>query len=331
MLKNIVGCDFPKKILASAVISGNHAGAYLFFGPRGVGKTLTALEFAKALNCESPVEGGSCDTCASCRSIDHGNSPDVTLWSPEGQNTKIEQMRHMREEAWHAPLRAKFKVNIIEKADTMNEESSNSVLKLLEEPPDYLVNILLYENTSKILDTIASRCAKIRFTPAPAEEVISFLTETRGADPERASLCALHSGGCPGRALEILDDDRFDEKRAVIADAAESILTRDIHSALIHGERMRSLTDGSQKDSAKEALDMLAVYLRDIYAASLDPENADIVNADQAEEIRFRASRAGNKDLPGVIRQIIETGYALSGNANPQIALESLLTRVISD
>ena len=112
---------------------------------------------------------------------------------------------------------------------------------------------------------------------------------------------------------------------------AESILTCDIHSALVHGEKMRSLTNGSQKDSAKEALDMLAVYLRDIYAASLDPANADIVNADQAEEIRFRASRAQDKDLPGVIRKIIETGYALSGNANPQIALESLLTRIISD
>ncbi|MBQ7526068.1 MAG: hypothetical protein IJT09_06505, partial [Abditibacteriota bacterium] len=177
MLKDIVGCDFPKKILASAVTSGNQAGAYLFFGPRGVGKTLTAMEFAKALNCENPVEGGSCDECASCRSIDHGHSPDIMLWSPEGQNTKIEQMRHMREEAWHAPLRMKFKVNIIEKADTMNEESSNSVLKLLEEPPDYLVNILLYENTSRILDTIASRCASLATSLLPlAALTTSFAT-----------------------------------------------------------------------------------------------------------------------------------------------------------
>ena len=128
------------------------------------------------------------------------------MWSPDGQNTKIEQMREMRDLAVFKPVRGKWKINIVEQGDTLNEESANCILKLLEEPPDYLINILLFRNTASALPTIRSRCQIIRFTQANTDELAARLVEDFGVENDEADFLATYSQGCPGKAIDLIGD-----------------------------------------------------------------------------------------------------------------------------
>lgn len=128
----IIGQQLAKRVLVKAVAENAPTHAYLFLGLQGTGKATTAIEFAKALNCENQKEGNACGECAICRAIEHGNFPDIRVWSPRKRDTPIELMQEMRNQAKFKPVRGKWKVNIVEQADTLNEHSANCILKLLE-------------------------------------------------------------------------------------------------------------------------------------------------------------------------------------------------------
>lgn len=359
----IIGQQLAKRVLARAVRSDRPAHAYLFLGLQSTGKTTTALEFAKALNCENPIDGGACAECLTCRSVEHGNFPDIRVWSPDGQNTKIEQMRELRELANFRPLRGEWKVNIIEQGDTLSEDSANSILKVVEEPPDYLVNILLYRNAASVIPTIRSRCQLLRFTQASTEELTARLTEDYGINAEQAEFLATYSQGRPGAAIEMVGNTEFFEKRDSIARLAEAAASRNPWLALKLAESLRPPkskkdaaaeedSDDYEQDAAEpapkiqehrpakkasardgtiESLDMLLVWYRDLLAAKLQGEGAAVVNSDRRDDIlRQCQSYKHAGPLVGAVESILRAKRGLLGNANPQIVTEALMMRLVS-
>ncbi len=256
----IIGQEMAKRVLSRAVREGSPTHAYLFLGPEGSGKTTTAIEFAKALNCENPRDGHACGECAVCRSIEHGNLPEVRMWSPDRkkqkQDTTIDQMREMREFAMLRPVRSRWKVNIVEEGDTLNEESSNCILKLLEEPPGYLVNTLIFRNASNALPTIRSRCQLVRFTPVSAAELVDRLLEEHGATNDQARFLATYSQGCPGRAIRLMEDPTFFDRRDAIADVAGQAASGNPWSALKLAEEVMSFIE---QESVKASEDLATV------------------------------------------------------------------------
>lgn len=148
--------------LAQTVKSGLLAHAYLFLGPKE--KTMeNALELAQAANCPSLVEGNGCGTCLSCRKISHGNHPDVIITEPMGATFKIEQGRELQKKVSFRHFEGKYKVMVVTGADVMTIAAANSMLKILEEPPERTIFILTAENGDNILPTILSRCQVIKF------------------------------------------------------------------------------------------------------------------------------------------------------------------------
>ncbi|MCX8052863.1 MAG: DNA polymerase III subunit, partial [Armatimonadetes bacterium] len=222
----IIGQSLAKRILMRAAQEQHPAHSYLFLGLEGTGKLTTAIEFAKALNCERPVNGNACEECDLCRLIKHGNLPDIRIWSPDGKNTKIEQMREMRDLAVLKPMRSRWKVNIVEQGDTLNEESANCILKLVEEPPYYLVNILLYHTVAAVLPTIRSRCQIVRFIQVNTEELVNRLVEDYGVTHEEARFLAAYSQGCPGKAIRLIGDTEFIGLRDAVARVANAASNR---------------------------------------------------------------------------------------------------------
>lgn len=327
----IIGQELAKRVLLKALRSENPTHAYLFLGLQGTGKTTTALEFAKALNCESPVDGQACGQCAICHAIEHGNFPDIRLISPDGQNTKIEQMREMRDLARYAPVRGKWKVNIVEQGDTMNEESANCILKLLEEPPGYLVNILLFKNAASMLPTIRSRCQLIRFTQVNAAELSNRLVEDFGADPHNAEFLAAYTQGCPGRAIEMLGNDVFFARRDELIKAAGLAASSKPYIALKLAEILRKTDEKkSQRDAVIESLDILTIWYRDLLATKLKGEEASVVNLDKLEEITRQSNRYPHSGhLANSIEAMVHAKRAILGNANPQITTEALMMRIV--
>ncbi len=349
----IIGQDLAKRVLSRAVREGVSTHAYLFLGLEGTGKMTTAMEFAKALNCENPQDGNACGECALCHAIDHGNLPDVRIWSPEKQETTIKQMREMRDYAILRPMRARWKINIIEQADTMNDEASNCILKLLEEPPDYVVNVLIFRNAANVLPTIKSRCQLVRFTQVNATELVDRLLEDYEVPNEQARFLATYSEGCPGKAIGLIGDTDFFARRDAVIEVAASAVSGSPWSALklaevLRGAGQRSADDAEddeepaepderparkaktpKRDAVIESLDMMLLWYRDLLAAKLQGPDAAVVNVDRRDEISAQAmSYPHGGRILAAIESILETKRVMLGNGNAQIATEALMIRL---
>src|SRR4051812_23532800 len=183
----------------TAALEGRPAHAYLLHGPAGTGKREAARAFAaELLSRDSP------DPDNSRTRVQHGAHPDLTWVAPSGAH---EMLRRDVDEAVvaaaaHTPFEARWRVFVLERGDTMNDETANSLLKTLEEPPSYVVLILLTDRPSQVLPTIASRCQPVRFDALSSEEVARRL-QSRGVAPEAALACAKLALGDGEKALAL--------------------------------------------------------------------------------------------------------------------------------
>ncbi len=183
--------------------------AYLFCGTRGTGKTTIAKIFAKAVNCEHPVDGSPCGTCASCQSIASGTSMNV-IEIDAASNNGVDNIREIRENVAYSPTSGRFKVYIIDEVHMLSIGAFNALLKTLEEPPEYVIFILATTEAHKIPITILSRCQRYDFKRINAETItarLKELTEREAVAVEEKALryIAKAADGSMRDALSLLD------------------------------------------------------------------------------------------------------------------------------
>ncbi|MBN2311358.1 MAG: DNA polymerase III subunit delta' [Candidatus Hydrogenedentes bacterium] len=199
------------QFLRSVIRRGRIPNALLFWGPSGVGKRTTALEFAKALNCRESGDD-ACDACLSCRRIEHGNHPDVRLFTPAGKAREIKKrdVDEINELAALRPFEAAWRLIIIEDADRINIRAQNHFLKTLEEPPGRTLFILLTQYPRVLFPTIRSRCQIVRFRSLSPDTVVALLKEHRELPEDVARSIAGVAEGQMGRAFDLVDSQRRD-------------------------------------------------------------------------------------------------------------------------
>jgi len=205
----VVGQELITETLKNAIKTGRVAHAYIFAGPRGVGKTTTARIVAKALNCQSPADGEPCNQCPQCLEITKGIHPDV-IEVDAASNRGIEQIRELREAVHYAPAKGKKKVYIIDEFHMLTKEAFNALLKTLEEPPEHVLFILATTEIDKIPATILSRCQKFIFRRVPEEILVKTLSqicqkEEVEFEEEALRLIAIYSEGCVRDAESLLE------------------------------------------------------------------------------------------------------------------------------
>ncbi|UCD54613.1 MAG: DNA polymerase III subunit gamma/tau [Candidatus Omnitrophota bacterium] len=205
----IVGQEHIATTLKNAIAMDKVAHAYLFVGPRGVGKTTTARILAKSLNCEEGPRAEPCNKCSSCREILQGTGMDV-IEIDGASNRGIDEIRYLRENVKFASVRGKFRIYIIDEVHMLTQEAFNALLKTLEEPPLHVKFIFATTRPYKVLPTIISRCQRFDFRRIPTRDIAKKLEEIKkkeklDVNDEAIFLIARQADGSMRDAEIILD------------------------------------------------------------------------------------------------------------------------------
>lgn len=178
---DVVGQEHVTTTLKNAIASGRVHHAYLFTGPRGVGKTTCARILSRALNCQHPVNNEPCNSCSSCVDVLEGRSVDV-IEIDGASNNSVDDIRKLRDNAKYAPLSGQYKLYIIDEVHMLSTAAFNALLKTLEEPPPHLIFVFATTEIHKVPATILSRCQRFDFRRMEVESIVQHLATIAAAD-----------------------------------------------------------------------------------------------------------------------------------------------------
>lgn len=332
--------------LKNQIMSGKTAHAYLFTGSRGTGKTTCARIFAKALNCEHPVNGSPCCQCDICRDADNFALADI-IEIDAASNGSVNDARELREATEYTPERCRYKIYIIDEVHMLSKEAFNALLKVIEEPPPYIKFIMATTELHKVLPTILSRCQRFDFMRIKTEDIAARLSDIAVKEnitlaPDAAELIAKAADGGMRDALSILDRCiAFSENiTADVVSEAAGIAGRDYLFALAE-----SVAD---KDPAK-ALDIisqlydrskdmqrlceeLAAQFRNIMIAISAPEQTKsmICLPSELETIKRIASKMTLSDVLFHLDTLSSCAERMSRSLSKRIDMEMCVIRMCS-
>ena len=304
--------------LRRSAASGRSSHAYLFLGGAGAGKRLIANTFAKALQCEG--EKRPCDSCKSCHAFNHGNHPDVIYFQPlkNGKTYTIEDVREqLLETVDLKPFQYEKKIYIIEKADTLNIQSQNALLKTLEEPPAHAVFLLLAERAEAFLPTILSRVVVMKIRPLSAETNADYLMQA-GHLAEESHILSAYAQGRIGQALELVEDEGFREMRQDILGKLEALPSMSEGDAYLLAKDL----EGYKNDL--RFLDIMELWYRDLLTAKSLREEGYLIQRDKKDAI-FRAAKEPAALLAKKAAAVRTARMRLAQNANFRLTMEVML------
>lgn len=321
---DVIGQETAVRILQDELDSGRINHAYLFLGKDGVGKKTLAFQFAKALNCQEKGED-SCDNCINCRRIDHFNHPDVKLIGvEEGNAIKIDQIRELQRDLAYKPYESTWKIYIIDQADRMTEEAANSLLKTLEEPPEYGIIILLAEELSKLLPTVISRCQQIYLNRLSSDLVKERIFE-QVKNEKKARLIARLADGSLGTALNLVNNNEYLLQREKIFDFLSRIMEVERYKILNFASDLKDLL--SNDEGNFPLFSLLISWYRDIIMW-IEGNEDEIVNNDYLERIKLQADMYTIDELISIVNLIKETKKYIKFNVRKDLSLQVLLLKI---
>ena len=309
-------------ILQEEINSNRINHAYLLIGKDGVGKKSLAFQFARALLCEEK-SNDSCDQCINCRKINHYNHPDVKLVDVEENSNKlkIDQIREIQKEITYRPYETDRKVYIINNAEQMTPQASNSLLKTLEEPPSYAVIVLLVEEINRLLPTVISRCQHIRLSNISREKIKEELM-TREIKEERAELLARIARGSLGRAIKLDENKEFLGFRSELYDFLKDLVNLDTVKIFNQAEKMQNSLENNFP-----LFDLLSDWYRDIMIYK-SGNKEEIINSDYRKSIKEQSEIYTINELLKIMEWIKEYRDYIEKNVRKDLTIQVLLLKI---
>lgn len=303
--KNIIGQEFAKKYLGNSIKNSKVNHAYMFEGIDGVGKKTFTDEFSSIL----------------LKSENVNNSPDYISIKPDGNSIKIAQVRDLQTDIIVKP-HSDYKIYIINQAEKMTIEAQNALLKTLEEPPEYVIMILITNNKEALLDTIKSRCEIIKFLPISLMDLKKYLMDN-DIEEQRAQLLATFSRGSISKALELSESADFAIMREDIQNYIQTILDKNIVEILDIPNNI-----DKYKSQIVNVLDMMINYFRDIMMFKEGIDKSMIINADKMVFIQNMSKKITYSQVSKIIDIIEETKKKIRSNCNFNTSIQVMALNI---
>jgi len=347
----IIGQEHIVQTLTNAIKEGIFSHAYLFYGPRGSGKTTIARLLAKAINCENRKGYEPCNKCSACEEINSGRAIDL-IEIDAASNRGIEEIRQIKEGAKFPPTRLKYKVFIIDEAHQLSRDAANALLKILEEPPSHVVFVLATTEVQKMIPTIISRCQRFDFYRLTAKQIIQKLEyickqEKIKAEPLALETIALNAEGSIRDAESLLDQAITYAKTL----GKGEIETNDVKEllGLVEGEMILQFIQLVLEKKTKEAIELLnqsiekgvdaseflkslIKYLRQILLLKIDQNLSNVfieeLTAETKERLLDYAKEIPENNLRKTVKAFMEAQAKIRYSPIPQLPIEIAIIEV---
>ncbi|MFN3396614.1 MAG: DNA polymerase III subunit gamma/tau [Thermodesulfovibrionales bacterium] len=340
---DLIGQETISHILSNAISKGKIAHAYLFSGPRGVGKTSSARILARAVNCEKGPIPEPCGTCQSCIEILEGSSVDV-MEIDGASNNSVNDIRDLRERVRYAPASGRYKVYIIDEAHMLSDAAFNALLKTLEEPPPHVIFILATTAPRKIPATVLSRCQHLPFRRIPIQKIkgrLRLIADSEGVriSDESLEMIARAAEGSMRDSLTILDQvisfspDIKDSDIKDLLGIPDFNALYEIALSIIKGDRKRvleviqELTDKGTdlKSFAKDLMN----FFRDLLTAKVTGSAEDVLDLSEGEigMIKELTSMSSEESLTILLGEMIRAEQDVRTAFSPRVVLEMALIK----
>lgn len=340
----VVGQRHVTQTLKNAIVAGRVAHAFIFSGPRGVGKTTTARVLARAINCEAEPTPEPCGKCYSCKEITDGNSIDV-IEIDGASNTSVEDVRELRENVKYAPSRGKAKIYIIDEVHMLSTSAFNALLKTLEEPPSHVIFIFATTEPHKIPATVLSRCQHFEFRRITQQEImdrLSKVAEEEGISVTEKGLLTISRAaeGSLRDALSLLDqvvafggkEIREEDLITILGmpdqetlrSFSKAILSKDpgkavilLNSLVAKGQDLRQFT----RDLTEHLRNLIMVRITERPETLIDLPEEDIA------EMKKEVADLNPEELEVLFNLFLRLEGEIRASTNPRFLLEMALVK----
>ena len=319
----VYGNELIKEQLKGSVRDGRIQHAYMLTGERGSGKKTMTEAFLLELFCKDRDEatGEPCLKCPECKKIISGNHPDIIYVAHEKEKTiSVDDIREQIADTVDIrPYSAKYKVYVIPESEKLSVQAQNALLKTLEEPPEYVIIILLASDDKQLLDTIRSRVVIEKMKPLTDSTIRGYMQRELKAEGEKLDICVAFARGNLGRAVELYESEVFSDWYQRLMKITRSIKQMSSTDMRIEIAKLRETCP-----DLMDALNLLELWYRDLMMYMVTKDMNGLVFCTEAKTLMSMASLSSYDGVWEIMNRIQVCRERLMANVNPELSLELL-------